>query len=205
MCSRLTVDKQGTAYVGWWSNKGWASTYGLAVVRNDQVSSTRLEFTDKPIHDGDFDLGIAPNGALLIAYQAALPEGNADAMKVHVRRQEGERWTAPELIGGEGTRLYGPIRVFGNDRGTLVTWVANEDYPLGGGILVTSLRRLAATDGKTWTPSRWIARGQSLRGKGVPESASDVQVSIDSSGRVHMAWRFAYCMVFDLDKDMKEK
>src|SRR5262249_17456205 len=115
-----------------------------------------------------------------------------------------ERWTDPELIGGEGTGLHGDIRVFANDHATLVTWVTNgEDYPFSGGILVKSFRRLAATDGKTWTPSRWIARRQSLRGKGVPESAPDVQAVIDANGRVHMVWSFAYCMVFDLDKDMK--
>jgi hypothetical protein len=205
MCSRLAVGKQGTAYVGWWSDKSGAGIYGLAAVRSGQVSATRIEFADKPIRKGEFDLGVAPNGAVLIAYQAALPDEHADAKKLHVRRREGERWTAPELIGGEGTRLHGAIRVFGNDRATLVTWVTNEDYPVDGGILAKSFRRLAATDGKTWTHSRWIARQQSLRGKGVPESAPDVQAAIDVNGRVHMVWSFAYCMVFNLVGDLEKK
>jgi len=163
-----------------------------------------LNLLISPFTIGEFDIGVAPNGAVLIAYQAALPDGHANAKKIHVRRLDGERWTAPELIGGEGTGLHGDIRVFGNDHATLVTWVTDgEDYPLGGGFLAKSCRRLAVTDGKTWTPSRWMARRQSLRGKGVPESAPDVQASIDSSGKVHMVWSFAYCMVFDLAEDMK--
>jgi hypothetical protein len=191
---RLAVDKQGTAYVGW-SPKG-----GLAAVHNGQESAIPFQFADRPIHEGEFDLGIAPNGALLVAYQAALADGHADAKKIHVRKWEGEHWTAPELIGGEGSGLDGGIRVFGNDCSTLVTWLVSEDYPLRGGVLAKTLRRLAVTDGKTWTPSRWMARQQSLRGQGVPETALDVAAYVASDGKVYMVWDpCAYCMVYKLD------
>jgi hypothetical protein len=163
-------------------------------------SAISFQFADRPIHEAEYDLGIAPNGALLVAYQAALADGHADAKKIHVRKWEGEHWTAPELIGG--TRLDGGIRVFGNDHSTLVTWLVSEDYPIWGGVLGKTLRRLAVNDGKTWTPSRWMARQQSLRGQGVPETALDVGACVDANGRVHMVWDpCAYCMVFKLQRD----
>jgi hypothetical protein len=198
---RLAVDRKGTAYVGWWSAIGEAGTHGLAAIRAGKASPIPFEFDDKPIYHEEFDLGVDPQGALLVAYKPDLSDKHADAKKIHVRRREGERWTVPDLIGGEGRRLHGDVQVIGNERATLVTWMASEDYRMGGGVLSTGFRRFAVTDGKTWTPSRWIARQPSLRGKGIPVSAQYMTACVDKSGMVHMVWgSCGYCRVFELDK-----
>jgi hypothetical protein len=198
---RLAVDPQGTAYVGWWSATGEAGTHGLAAIRDGKASPIPFQFADKPIYHEEFDLGIDPQRALLVAYKPDLPAKDADAKKIHVRRWEGKRWTVPELIGGECRNLQGDVHIIGNDRATLVTWMGNEDYRMGGGVLSTGFRRFAVTDGKTWTPSRWVARQPSLRGKGIPVSAHYMTACVDKSGVVHMVWdTCAYCQVFDLDK-----
>jgi hypothetical protein len=199
--ARLAVDQQGTAYVGWWSATGGTGTHGLAALRDGKVSPISFQLADKPIHQDDFDLGIDPQGALLVAYQPALSDKHADAKKIHVRRQDGERWTVAGLIGGEGRQLHGDVHIIGNDRATLVTWLVSEDYPIGGGVLSTEFRRLAVTNGEAWTPSRWIARQPSLRGRGLPVGARYMTACVDWAGVVHMVWdTCAYCRVFDLNK-----
>ncbi len=191
---RLAVDRSGTAYAAWWSGN-----YGYAEIRNGKANYAPLHFTDTPIDDEEFDLGIDPHDRVIVAYKADLPKSHPDARKIHVRRREEGQWTEPEKIGGEGEALMGSIRVVDHSDRTLVTWVTREEYTERGGVLGKGLRRFSIDDGKSWSPSRWMARFPTLRGNGVPISGKELGICVDGSGRVHICEETRhYCLVASL-------
>src|SRR5262249_43457716 len=151
---RLAVDRDGSGHLAWWTATNEKGVHGYVVVRNGNVESRPLLFEKSPVDREEFDLGMDFKGRALLAYKADLPKDHADARKLHIRRLDGKGWTEPELVGGEGEELFGMVRVVGTGRRTLVSWVAREETKLGGGILVSSVRRLAVTDGTSWSPSR---------------------------------------------------
>jgi hypothetical protein len=196
---RLAVDGTGKAHLAWWSG-----AYGYAMIQNGKATYEPIHFAGTPINDDDFDLGIDPHGRVIIAYKPDLPKEHPDARKIHVRRRENGHWSEPEKIGGEGEGLLGPIRiVWGSDR-TLVTWVAREEYTERGGVIGKGFRRYSIDDGKSWSPSRWMARYPTLRGNGIPLSGQDLGICVDKSGGVHICEESRhYCLVASLKSSTK--
>ena len=199
--TRLAVTEQGTAHVAWWAlvepdGKG----HRHAVVKDGKVIYHPMRFSGAPIDTTNFDIGIDCKGRLMIAYKPDVPEKDPDARKIHVRYKTETGWTAAEKIDGQGERLFGDIVVIGNQRRTLVTWTQSESYPWRGGVLGSTFRRMAITDGEAWTAARWIARHPTLRGDGTPVSGSRLSACLDQNGGVHVVWGCcSYCLAANLN------
>jgi len=196
---RLAVDGNQTAHLAWWSAVSEKGTHGYAVIRDGKASYEPMQFPSAAIERDESDLGIDPQGRVIVAYKADLPEKHLDSRKIHVRRRVDGHWTGPEKIGGEGEALSGEIRVVWGPEQTLVTWIASEEYKERGGGLWKGIRRFSVDDGESWSPSRWIARFPTLRGNGVPLTALNLGICVDQDGGVHICEETRhYCHVFTL-------
>jgi len=193
---RMAADRSGVVYLAWWSREPGRGIHRYVVVRDGKVNRETMTFDKAPIDSSEFDLGIAPKGRVLVAYKADLPKEHPDAQKVHVRYRAESGWSEPEKIDGEGEALHGNFRVVGNDQQALVSWTQNESYYGGRGVLCATFRRQAITDGKSWSPARWIAREPTLRGNGRPVGGMFLRAAcVDKNGGVHMAWdACSYCL-----------
>jgi hypothetical protein len=201
---RLAADGQGTAHLCWLDIGKTGHRH--AIVQGDKVAVEPLRFDDAPIDGHEFAVGFDSQQRLLMAYKADLPEKHKDANKVHVRYRTEKEWSAPEKIESGGDPLFGEFRIVSFGKQTLVTWQQREFYLLDGGVLGATFRRLAVTDGKTWTKPRWIAREPTLRGDGVPVSGTDLGLCVDRTGSVHMVWGgCAYCLAAQLGGKEVEK
>jgi hypothetical protein len=194
---RMAVDRKGVAHVAWWTAHPEPGIHGYAVIREGVVNAEILRFDQAPIHKGNFDLGIDPEGQLLLAYKADLPEGRHDTLKVHIRRRDGNRWTNPETVGGEGEVFFGHILVVWYEGRTLVSWLSREEYTAGRSVTVKAVRRFSIHDGKSWTPSRRCAWEAGLLGRDLM-GAIRPGACIDKDGRVHMVWGSSHCVVTQL-------
>jgi hypothetical protein len=193
---RLAVDALGTAHLAWWSG-----THGYAMIRGGRATFEPMQFSGTSIDRGEFDMGVDRDGRVIVAYKANLPDQHPESRKVHLRRRENGHWTDVEKIGGEREALFGSIRVVWTSERTLVTWISGEEYTEQGGVLSTGFRRLSIDDGKSWSPSRWMARYPTLRGNGVPLSAQDLGICVDKNGGVHVFEETRhYCLVARLNR-----
>jgi hypothetical protein len=207
--ARLAVDRKGTAHIAWWCAVTERGVHGYAVVRGGKVESGRLQFETSPVYRDEFDIGIDPQGRVLLAYKADLPQRNRDALMVHVRRRNGKDWMEPEKIGGDGEILFGSVEVAWTDRQTMVSWLAREETKQGRGIMVHSVRRLSITDGKSWSQPRFLALsgGALFRFGRTPAGPISLSVCVDKQGDVHTVWgspEALYCLAARLgSKDSK--
>ncbi len=202
----LAVDRAGVVHVAWWSSDTKRGTHRYAIVRDGKVSIEALHFETAPIDGEEFDLGVDPRGRVLLAYKPDLPEEHADSLKVHVCHRTASGWSDAKKLASEAERLHGDIRIVGNDKRTLVTWTQTESYYQRGSVLVRGYRRLAMTDGKSWSSPRWIAREPTLRGNGRPVGALNPSICVDKDGGVHMVWGIcSYCRVARLAADEAKK
>jgi hypothetical protein len=207
--ARLAVGRDGTAHITWWSAVTEKGLHGYAVVRGGKVERGPLQFETAPVYRDEFDIGIDPQGRVLLAYKADLPQRHPDALMVHIRRRDGKCWTEPEKIGGDGEMLFGSVRVAWTDRQTMVSWLAREETKVGRGILVHSVRRLSITDGKSWSRSRFLAQsgGGLPRFGRTPAGPISLSLCVDKQGDVHAVWgspEAFYCLAAGLGrKDSK--
>jgi hypothetical protein len=197
---RMAVDRKGGAHVAWWTAHPQHPVHGYAVIHEGQVNAEPLKFDQAPIHQDNFDLGIDPEGQLLLAYKADLSEGHRETLKVHIRRRDGKGWTNRETVGGEGELLFGDIFVVWCEGRTLVSWLSREKSTAGGFVTVKAVRRFSVHDGKSWTFSRRCALESGLGGGYDLMGAIRPGVCIDKDGRVHMAWGSSHCVVTQLKK-----
>jgi len=202
---RLAVDNQAVAHLLWWTaTVAPQDKHGYAVVSGGRVQTEAVVFARSPIDQGKFNLGLLPDGKLFLAYKARIPDTHPDANKLHIRYRDSGKWTAPTLIDGQAGALQGHVYTAWSTRGTFVSWLAREEYAVGGGVASTSVRRYSTTDESTWSPSRWTAKYDSGTLGGTARSEIPVGpiwcgICIDSRDRVHMAWgSCSYSVVADL-------
>jgi hypothetical protein len=199
--ARLAMGRDGAAHIAWWTatEEKQESIHGYVVVKGTKVESRSIRF----VHRDAFDLGIDAEGRVVLAYQANLPENHPDAEKVHVRKGDGKTWTEPEKIAGGWEKLFGEIRVVTGSEKTLVSWLAREETRSGDGILVHSVRRIALTDGKSWSSPMPLGIGtDGLFGRSsVPVGPIWLSTCVDKQGSVHAVWGTAgafHCVTANL-------
>ncbi len=189
--ARLAVDRDDVAHVAWWAADGARGAHGYATIRGERViEAGTLRFDDCAICGEEFDLGIDPQGHLLLAYKPEIANANPNALKLQLRRLEGKRWTIPQSIDVPGDILFGHIRVVWYERRTMVTWLSRETTAVGAGVLRQGVRRLSITEGKTWsTPRVFALAAGPLRGLGqVPVGPISLGLTVDKRGDVHATW-----------------
>ncbi len=197
----LAVGRDGTAYVAlfpWWRANQWYVTekrlHEYGVIRKGKLKAEPLRFDRAPVYGEEFDLGMDPEGRVLLAYKADLPDRHPDALKVHIRRRYGDRWGEPELVGGPGAPIHHSVRLVWSDRQTLVSWLSEEvtNIYITKGFLVHKERWLAITEGRSWSTPRYLAATESkAEGYGLvrsPVGPDLLGFCVDKNTNVHAAW-----------------
>jgi hypothetical protein len=121
------------------------------------VKAGPLRFAKAPPHQDGLDLGIGPDGRVLLAYKAELPQRHPGALKVHARWRDGNTWTRPQTVDGPWEVPPEDFYVVWTDRRAMVTWLSREKTTRGGVVLVHGVRRVSVTDGKSWSTPRPLA------------------------------------------------
>ena len=177
-------------------------TNGYAVIGSGKATYEPLRFDGAAIERDAFDLGIDPQGRVIIAYKADLPDKHPDA-QAPCAAAGGDRWSPAEKIGGEGEHLSGSVHVVWGAERTLVTWLVREEYTERGGVLVKGFRRFSIDDGNHGRPRAGWRVGP-LRGNGVPITAQYPAFCVDRDGCVHMCDEtFSYCLIAKLGSTNK--
>lgn len=207
---RLAVDRANRVHLAWWTILERQEKHFYSVIQDGRGRTESLRLDHAQLYKDEFDLGIDPKGRVLLAYKADVAKEHIHARRVHVRYREGNRWTEPEMIGGEGDLLFGNIRVVWNNDRTAVTWLCREEYPSGekGTVRWQAVRRLSVTDGKAWSPSRWVAWESNEPHRKALMGDQRPGICVDGGGRIHMAWGspcYHYCVVDALERNRERE
>ncbi len=167
---RLAVDPRGHAHLLWWCSTGnfepGVHTYG--VLRRGRIHTERVTFDKDPIDCYEFDLGLNPEGEVLLAYkprekQAALPGKG---------KQKEPPQGPPRLVADGGIRAGSPRgkqqeRPEGSPklffrRRTVKGWTEPEPISVPGDLL---LGDIFIESCNRQTLVSWVARAEQVSGR----------------------------------------
>jgi hypothetical protein len=179
----VAMTKDGAVHLLWRAPSG--GEFGHFIVGGD--GATRKEVIDFPILRDEFDVGTDPDGNLLVAYQADVPEKHADADAVWVRTLRDGRWTSPTLIGKGSGMMLGGIRMASWKGRTFLTWVHRADYVSGKMRVSGPMRSFVVLNKKGRSEPKPCAKSGDALMQGFM-SSHFIGLHVDDWGRVHMAW-----------------